>query len=97
VTPAPHKQAEVYPWCFNRQLFHLRRPFVWREMNTTVVVLWGNRHLYRSMFYLNKLCFSGWLSAQACTQVIQRLMSQAGRGIQRPSGRFPYTARGGPE
>ncbi len=74
--PAPYKQAEVYPWRFNRQLSYLRRPFVWRERNGTTEVLWGNRHLYRSMFYLNELCFSGRLSAQARTPEMQRLMSQ---------------------
>ena len=74
--PAPYKQAEVYPWRFNRQLSYLRRPFVWRERNGTVEVLWGNRHLYRSIFYLNELCFSGRLSAQARTPEMQRLMSQ---------------------
>jgi hypothetical protein len=74
--PAPHKQAEVYPWRFNRQLSYLRRPFVWRERNGTVEILWGNRHLYRSIFYLNDLCFSGQLSAQARTSEMQRLMSQ---------------------
>jgi len=74
--PAPYKQVEVYPWRFNRQLSYLRRPFVWREQNGTVEVLWGNRHLYRSMFYLNELCFSGRLSAQARTPEMQRLMSQ---------------------
>jgi hypothetical protein len=41
-----------------------------------VEVLWGNRHLYRSMFYLNDLCFSGRLSAQARTPEMQRLMGQ---------------------
>ncbi len=74
--PAPYKQAEVYPWRFNRQLSYLRRPFVWRERNGAVEILWGNRHLYRSMFYLNDLCFSGRLSAQARTPEMQRLMSQ---------------------
>lgn len=74
--PFPYKQAEVYPWRFNRQLSYLRRPFVWRERNGTVEVLWGNRHLYRSMFYLNELCFSGRLSAQAHTPEMRRLMGE---------------------
>lgn len=74
--PAPYKQAEVYPWRFNRQLSYLRRPFVWRERNGVTQILWGNRHLYRSIFYLNELCFSGRLSAQARTPEMQRLMSQ---------------------
>ncbi len=74
--PTPYKQAEVYPWRFNRQLSYLRRPFVWRERNGAVEILWGNRHLYRSIFYLNDLCFSGRLSAQARTPEMQRLMSQ---------------------
>jgi hypothetical protein len=76
VPPAPYKQAEVYPWRFNRQFSYLRRPFVWRERNGTMEVLWGNRHLYRSVFYLNELCFSGRLSAQARTPEMRRLMSQ---------------------
>jgi hypothetical protein len=75
VPPTPYKPAEVYPWRFNRQLSYLRRPFVWRERNGSIEVLWGNRHLYRSMFYLNELCFSGRLSAQARTPEMQRLMS----------------------
>jgi hypothetical protein len=74
--PAPYKQAEVYPWRFNRQLSYLRRPFVWREQNGSVEILWGNRHLYRSIFYINELCFSGRLSAQACTPEMQRLMGE---------------------
>jgi hypothetical protein len=74
--PVPYKQAEVYPWRFNRQLSYLRRPFVWRERNGATEVLWGNRHLYRSIFYLNELCFNGRLSAQARTPEMKRLMSQ---------------------
>jgi hypothetical protein len=74
--PAPYKQAEVYPWRFNRQLSYLRRPFVWRERNGSAQILWGNRHLYRSMFYLNELCFSGRLSAQARTPEMQQLMGE---------------------
>lgn len=76
VPPAPYKQAEVYPWRFNRQLSYLRRPFVWCSHHGTVEILWGNRHLYRSLFYLNDLCLSGRLSAQARTPEMQRLMSQ---------------------
>ncbi len=74
--PALYKPAEVYPWRFNRQLSYLRRPFVWRERNGSGEILWGNRHLYRSIFYLNDLCFSGRLSAQARTPEMQRLMGQ---------------------
>jgi len=59
VPPAPYKPAEVYPWRFNRQLSYLRRPFIWRERNGGVEILWGNRHLYRIIDCLNDLCFSG--------------------------------------
>ncbi len=73
---APYKPAEVYPWRFNRQLSYLRRPFVRREWNGSIEILWGNRHLYRSIFYLNELCFSGRLSAQARTLEMKQLMGE---------------------
>jgi hypothetical protein len=97
VPPAPYKQAEVYPWRFNRQLSYLRRPFVWRERNGAVEVLWGNRHLYRSVFYLNDLCFSGRLSAQAPytgnAAIDEPVPQPTGRGIQRQGCRFPHSTR----
>lgn len=74
--PVPYKQAEVYPWRFNRQLSYLRCPFIRRERNGVVEILWGNRHLYNATAYLNNLCFSGRLSAQARTPEMQQLMSQ---------------------
>jgi hypothetical protein len=76
VPPVPYKETEVYPWRFNRQLSYIRRPFVLRERNNVIEVLWGNRHLYRSILYLNDLCLSGRLSGPTRSPEMLRLMGE---------------------
>lgn len=61
----PHQPADVYPWRFNRSLSYLRRPFLWREQNGEVEVLWGLRHLHTASQYLIHICTNGRLKAQS--------------------------------
>lgn len=59
----PHQPADVYPWKFNRPLSYLRRPFLHRERNGEVEILWGIRHLSAVSHYLIYLCLNGRLKA----------------------------------
>ena len=61
----PFKAADVYPWKFNRPLSYLRRPFLHRERNGEMEVLWGVRHLSAVSHYLIYLCLNGRLKAQS--------------------------------
>ena len=61
----PYKPADVYPWKFNRSLSYLRRPFLRRECNGEIEVIWGIRHLYSASQYLIYLCLNGRLKAQS--------------------------------
>lgn len=62
--PKPHRIEDVFPWRFNRSLSYLRRPFLCRETDGNVEVLWGNRSLYSAWTYLINLCMDGRLRAQ---------------------------------
>jgi len=61
----PFKAADVFPWKFNRSLSYLRRPFLHRERNGEVEVLWGIRHLNTVSQYLIYLSLNGRLKAQS--------------------------------
>ncbi|MBU2528035.1 hypothetical protein KKF70_01425 [bacterium] len=56
---------EVYPWRFNRTISFLRKPLIKMQTGETVYMLWGNRHLQYSVYYLLGLLFSGKLKANS--------------------------------
>lgn len=62
---APFQAADVYPWRYNRPLSYIRRPFIQREGNGILEVLWGPRNLFDVMNYLTHLCLNGRLQAQS--------------------------------
>lgn len=70
----PFKAADVFPWKFNRPLSYLRCPFLHRERNGEVEVLWGIRHLNTVSQYLIYLCLNGRLKAQK--KEMQQVMGQ---------------------
>lgn len=63
--PAPHRQEDVYPWRYNRSLSYIRRPFLCRERDGVIEVLWGTRNLYNAWNYLAHLCQQGRLQAKS--------------------------------
>jgi hypothetical protein len=77
---APHRGEDVYPWRFNRALSYLRRPFVLRERNGVIEVLWGKRHTYTAWGNLINLCLDGRLRANssAMRQLMGELHHQRG-------------------
>jgi len=76
----PYQPADVYPWKFNRPLSYLRRPFLLRERDGELEVIWGIRHLYKASEYLIYLCLNGRLKAQnnEMKQVMSGLRNQEG-------------------
>lgn len=70
---APGKES-VFPWQFNRSLSYPRRPFLWRERDDKVEVLWGPRHVYTAVRYLEDLLLSGRFKAQS--RELQTLMGE---------------------
>lgn len=60
---APFRNDDVYPWCFNRDLSYLRRPFL-RANAGSRYLLFGPRHLFQAGQYLARLCFEGRLQAR---------------------------------
>ena len=57
--PPPFRQEDVYPWRFNRALSFVRRPIIMYENK----ILWGNRNLSNSIFYLFDIINDGKLKA----------------------------------
>lgn len=74
--PAPAKQADVYPWKYNRRWSLLRRPFVVRGND----LLFASSQLIRARAYLRGLCFTGRLKAQSpeMTQALGGMTEIAG-------------------
>jgi len=75
--PLSYRMGDVYPWRFNRSLSYLRRPFLRRERDGMVEVLWGARHLYGAGVYLTNLIMSGQLRAQS--PEMQQLLGEFNR------------------
>ena len=61
----PFQATDVYPWRYNRPLSYIRRPFIQREVNGSLEVLWGPRNLFDVMNYLMHLCLQGRLQAKS--------------------------------
>ncbi len=76
----PFQGRDIYPWKFNRLLSYLRRPFLLRQKNNKIEIIWGIRHLYEVKKYLIQLCLSGKIQAQSneMKQIISKITNQAG-------------------
>ncbi len=81
--PAPYRQADTYPWRYNRRLSYVRRPFILRQQGEATEVLWGNRHLYRAALSLLRLCNSGLFQADspAMKQVMGAILHREGEAF----------------
>jgi hypothetical protein len=77
---APYGRNDVFPWRFNRRLSYLRKPFLYRQRDGHVELLWGPRHLYDAWEYLLQLCQSGRLQARSrqMGQLLGRVNNQRG-------------------
>lgn len=60
-----YRKGDIYPWRFNRALSYVRRPLIKASTKRNEFIMWGNRHLLNSMFYLVDLCMSGRLKAKS--------------------------------
>lgn len=69
----PGKES-ILPWQFNRALSYPRRPFLQRKRDGKVEVLWGPRHVYMAVRYLEDLLLSGRFKAQS--RELQALMGE---------------------
>ncbi|MFO8100546.1 MAG: hypothetical protein R6U37_00005, partial [Dehalococcoidia bacterium] len=58
-------KSDIYPWRFNRNLAHVRRPLVSSLSSGDDIIYWGNRHLLASLWYIIELVVSGRLKAQS--------------------------------
>lgn len=56
--PNPFRKEDVYPWRFNRNLSFTRRPLILYKNS----IIWGNRNLSNSIFFLFDLIDDGKLS-----------------------------------
>lgn len=56
--PKPFRVEDVYPWRFNRNLSFTRRPLILYKNS----IIWGNRNLSNSVFFLFDLIDNGKLS-----------------------------------
>ena len=56
--PKPFRKEDVYPWRFNRNLSFTRRPLILYKNS----IIWGNRNLSNSIFFLFDLIDDGKLS-----------------------------------
>ncbi len=76
----PFQGRDIYPWKFNRLLSYLRRPFLLRQKNNKVEIIWGIRHLYEVKKYLIQLFLTGRLQAKSkeMKEVISKITNQAG-------------------
>lgn len=76
----PHKIEDVYPWRFNRSLSYIRRPFLIRDREHQIEILWGIRNLFNAATYLVRLCSGGRLKAESLQmrQVLGEIIHQRG-------------------
>ena len=63
--PKPFNLPDIYPWRFNREMSHLRRPLVLRETTGEPEVVWGPRHIEAAGQYLLELVTSERLKAKS--------------------------------
>ena len=77
--PVPFRQEDVYPWRFNRRLSFVRRPIILYDNK----ILWGNRNLSNSIFYLFDLINEGKLKCNTKTMkdYISKINNVRGRNF----------------
>lgn len=57
--PQGYIKTDLYPWRYGRKISYYRRPFIRREHDGQVEILWGHRHVADAQSYLIDQCFSG--------------------------------------
>ncbi len=72
--PQGYERTDLYPWRYGRKISYYRRPFIHREQDGQVEVLWGHRHVADAQWYLIDQCFSGRLRPNS--GVMKSLASQ---------------------
>lgn len=75
----PYSQEDVYPWRFNRELSFVRRPLILDGEN----IIWGNRNLSNSVFFLFDLISSGKLKSHSLEmkQYISKINENRGKNF----------------
>jgi hypothetical protein len=63
--PQGYVKADLYPWRYGRKISYYRRPFIQREQDGKVEILWGHRHVADAQSYLIDQCFSGRLRSKS--------------------------------
>jgi len=61
----PGAKEKAYPWRFNRDWSHLRRPLVRTGCEPDSTTWWGNRHIIHALRHLSQLCLGGRLKASS--------------------------------
>jgi hypothetical protein len=57
--PQGYVKTDLYPWRYGRKISYYRRPFILRQQDAQVEILWGHRHVADAQSYLIDQCFSG--------------------------------------
>lgn len=75
----PYSKEDVYPWRFNRELSFNRRPLILDGEN----IIWGNRNLSNSVFFLFDLISSGKLKSHSLEmkQYISKINENRGKNF----------------
>ena len=79
----PSAKEKAYPWRFNRDWSHLRRPLVRTGCEPDSTTWWGNRHIIHALRHLTQLCLGGRLKASSL-----ELQQVIGRWRERESEAF---------
>lgn len=79
VVDKPYSKEDVYPWRFNRELSFTRRPLILDGEN----IIWGNRNLSNSVFFLFDLISSGKLKSHSLEmkQYISKVNENRGKNF----------------
>lgn len=87
--PSPWRAEDVYPWRFNRELSFLRRPFIRRETAGKTELVWGWRHVFKSLYYWRGLILAGKHHARSgALKALQSSFNDArGSGFNRRVGK----------
>lgn len=75
----PYSKEDVYPWRFNRELSFNRRPLILDGEN----IIWGNRNLSNSVFFLFDLISNGKLKSHSLEmkQYISKINENRGKNF----------------
>ena len=76
---------EVFPWRFNREWSHLRRPILCFAAEGKEVILWGNRQIISSLNYIVDSSLGGRLKAKSLPlkQLISRRRDEAAKAFEK--------------